>query len=325
MGFREMTSYVKKMIGTILAVLLFVTFGLFWLANSQASFTSGIKPFSSRLANRLQTTSYNIPICSAAKNITVRDMNINGIDIKLIGFVTRKTVKKVINFYRHRLVLQGWKDLSSSLSDFPKEALPLYNRNNRTMLSGSNFAILFFSKEDKYVFVVIQQRPTHRMTEVLISIADSQIINAFGFPLTSGYSDAPGEDLEEVPRYPQSRRLLSRINETEQSRVTTLIYKSRSGVGSHYKFYRSAMKARGWQLSPLFERVNEESPGGSKILFFEKPGKGCLISIQRDRKTAYTMTLIKYEEQESVARSRRATNLRREEAAWIKWGGRNEE
>lgn len=107
--------------------------------------------------------------------------------------------------------------------------------------------------------------------------------------LPSGREDAPGRDIEDVPRFPGTMRVLSG---DERGRVAQMaVY---TGVGSAQGaalFYDARMRTLGWQDDPQFSGAAERQ-GLHSRRYANAKGHEVVIDLAEDDRQALTVTAI---------------------------------
>ena len=103
--------------------------------------------------------------------------------------------------------------------------------------------------------------------------------------------DVPGKDIEDVPRYPGSRRQLSIEQENSRTTDSLVVYEGEGSLASHILFYHSRMKAAGWSADPGFEALTRKEDM-EDLLFYVRQGRECTIQINEDEGTGNIMTTV---------------------------------
>jgi hypothetical protein len=105
--------------------------------------------------------------------------------------------------------------------------------------------------------------------------------------------DAPGRDVEDVPRPPGSKRLLSSFEEGQPQAMTIYAESSKSPTELR-RFYRADMKRRGWQhltvsRAPEGMRLPEEA---QNTLVFERGPRMVIVVVGEDEEMGGTATVL---------------------------------
>ena len=107
--------------------------------------------------------------------------------------------------------------------------------------------------------------------------------------------DAPGRDLGDVPRYPNSRRIMTIETEENGSLEAILVYENPGSLIGNKLYYRTAFRRKGWEVDPSFEEGLRRRDSG--LLFFKKPKKECLLSLEEDRGRGGIDAIVVYREE----------------------------
>jgi hypothetical protein len=186
-------------------------------------------------------------------------MEVNQIRATATHLRTDLPAEKALNFYKSALERLGWRQ-----------------EHNLTP------EISTFVRKDKFIYVGIfpAQKDTPRDIYLIASPVSLTICGELRdyFLKEQMMPDAPGKDLEGVPRYPGSRRRLD-ILMPRQTGVA--IYESDDSPGEIARFFRQEMKRVGWQenkalnagalqrLNPLIKEIQILlfNRGNSQVLF----------------------------------------------------------
>jgi hypothetical protein len=109
--------------------------------------------------------------------------------------------------------------------------------------------------------------------------------------LPSGTEDAPGRDLEDVPRYPGTVRVLSADERGKPGQM--VVYSSGTGSpDSAAMFYDARMRTLGWQSDPQFAKTAREQ-GLKSRRFLNGKGHEVVVDLSdADRGQGLTVTAI---------------------------------
>jgi hypothetical protein len=91
--------------------------------------------------------------------------------------------------------------------------------------------------------------------------------------------DAEGDDIPDVPRPPDSVRVLSTLEKDPLARVRVATYKVGTTPLRTMFFYLSALPEAGWRKHPLFEKADTEA-GHNNTLFFVQKDRELTVSLQ---------------------------------------------
>jgi len=105
------------------------------------------------------------------------------------------------------------------------------------------------------------------------------------------FGDVPGKDIEDVPRYPGSRRQLSIEQENSRTTDSVVVYEGEGSLASNILFYHSRMKAAGWATDPGFQALTRKE-ARENLLFYVRKGRECTIQINEDEGTGKMITTV---------------------------------
>ena len=139
-----------------------------------------------------------------------------------------------------------------------------------------------FVKEDKFMYVAVQDN--HDLTVSDVYLVSSPLDMAICKVLKDYFlkdkmaQDAPGEDLPDVIRYPNSKR---RMNIFTPEEGDILMYEADAKTGDIAAFYNSHLKSAGWRMNPALDlkRIQKLSPDTKDVyvLLFEKEKQQLVI------------------------------------------------
>ena len=93
--------------------------------------------------------------------------------------------------------------------------------------------------------------------------------------------DAPGNDITDIPKYPESTRILSIEELSSSNKYHMNIYTSQANQDSIYNFYIKKMEKMGWIQSLSFKEAINKLEANQKALFFHKiNGSECQIILE---------------------------------------------
>ncbi len=105
------------------------------------------------------------------------------------------------------------------------------------------------------------------------------------------FGDMPGKDLEEVPRFPGSKRLQSVQQENSATMDSLAMYEGGGTIGAQMAFYRSRMPASDWGASPTLQRALSENKVENS-LFYTKKGKECTLIFMEDEESGNIVSTV---------------------------------
>lgn len=95
--------------------------------------------------------------------------------------------------------------------------------------------------------------------------------------------DLPGEDMEDIIRYPGSRRTFY----MRQPSGTLIIYHNPCGPIQAIAFHRVSMLSKGWKIS---QYMGSNSKPSASICFYKK-ARRCIINVSRYRAGSHTLVI----------------------------------
>jgi hypothetical protein len=108
--------------------------------------------------------------------------------------------------------------------------------------------------------------------------------------LPSGSDDAPGRDLEDVPRYPGTVRVLSADERGKPGQM--VVYTGNGSPETAAMFYDARMRSLGWQSDPSFAKTAEEQ-GLRSRRFLNGKGHEVVVDLSdADKGQGLTVTAI---------------------------------
>ncbi len=105
-------------------------------------------------------------------------------------------------------------------------------------------------------------------------------------PITLPTSDAPGNDIKDIPRYPGFIRMASATEEND----STLMYYGKADVNLVSDFYSSEMPRKGWVLIFLLGSATQQGEGS--ILGFTKENVTVTVMVMKDAQQNITLVMI---------------------------------
>jgi len=105
------------------------------------------------------------------------------------------------------------------------------------------------------------------------------------------FGDMPGKDIDDVPRYPGSRRQIAVSQENTRTIDSVVVYEGDGSVNGSILFYRSRMKNAGWKADSTFEDTMKKK-SSENLLFYTRKGRECTIHINEDENTGRIITTV---------------------------------
>lgn len=109
--------------------------------------------------------------------------------------------------------------------------------------------------------------------------------------LPDARGDVAGNDIEAVPRYPNSQRVLSMEQENTGTSDRIVAYEGGGSAIGHILFYRSRMKNAGWRADAFFE-AQMKKQSQQNILFYRRDDRECMIQIHQDDESRKIITVV---------------------------------
>lgn len=136
--------------------------------------------------------------------------------------------------------------------------------------------------------IIFRDGPDKQATIIRTWLDDNFSLNAF-MPDSAG--DLPGEDFEDVPRYPGSERLVSfKVPNTGRFDAIN-VYRTQDRALGSLLYYRTELERFGWQTIEQIDTIMREKADRNTI-HFSKEGKECWISLrERDEYTYHTILI----------------------------------
>jgi len=105
------------------------------------------------------------------------------------------------------------------------------------------------------------------------------------------FGDMPGKDIDNVPRYPGSRRQISVNQENRLTVDSVVVYEGEGSINGTILFYHSRMKNAGWKPDKTFDEVMKKK-SSDNLLFYTRKGRECTIHINQDESTGKIVTTV---------------------------------
>lgn len=180
--------------------------------------------------------SFKIPAPRNAKLTDTRELNLGGPRVHVTIYETNEAASMVVYYYRNFFALQGFQKISDSI-DRKRKKQSLRFKKDRLIVD-----LMVIDKEIKREIAISRflQAPEETSPESAGRLTANNLISALP------KEDSPGEDLADLPRPPQSVRLMRRDS---GAGGTTIIYSTSLGVRDIVDFYRMKMSGRRWELT----------------------------------------------------------------------------
>ncbi|MCP4714764.1 MAG: hypothetical protein GY868_06565 [Deltaproteobacteria bacterium] len=107
----------------------------------------------------------------------------------------------------------------------------------------------------------------------------------------NAFGDTAGRDIEEIPRYPNSKRTLCVEQENSDTQDTMIVYEGPGTIAAVVLFYRSRMTGAGWNENRTFKQQAREQ-SLENVLFFYRNSRECTLQINRNKETGKTITTV---------------------------------
>lgn len=235
----------------------------------------------------------NLPELPQSERIKQEEALVNNSQVQVTVYITLVSPKEAVEYYKTKLNNFGWK------------------LETEAAQQGKNVTI--FSKENKFVTISIQNILGKNYVTIAqheksasnpqegSSCAECEKKQNEG-NLEIPLNDAPGKDLQFVPRYPGAVRVNSIARDNGKKAILT--YYVQDSVERSANFYRQNMGNYYWGLESeidfqdlpekLAERINTDIKG--KNLVFKSASASCIISITEDPQKKGTIIGINYNE-----------------------------
>jgi hypothetical protein len=143
--------------------------------------------------------------------------------------------------------------------------------------------------------VVVAMKPRHSERARIVSFWTTRDLDLDGFQPEPG-KDLGGRDIDAVPRFPNTVRLLSFEQHNARSVDTIAVY---AGGGSEVQtvlFFNSRMPAAGWRrdgrLTAQATAARAPLTDAGRTLFFTRNNRECVIQIHRSQHSSRLLTTI---------------------------------
>ncbi|MDA3895039.1 MAG: hypothetical protein PF482_02690 [Desulfobacteraceae bacterium] len=103
--------------------------------------------------------------------------------------------------------------------------------------------------------------------------------------------DFPGFDIDDVPRYPGDKRMMSVEQKNRSTIDRVAAYSGKGSIAGHILFFHSRMKGAGWQRNIEVEKVVRENANDSQ-LYYAKNGRDVTVHIRPDETRQKILTTI---------------------------------
>ena len=140
--------------------------------------------------------------------------------------------------------------------------------------------------------VIAIRQPEQRETMVITLWTDRDFdLNNLNNLNSDTFGDAPGNDIDSVPRYPGNRRIVSIEQENSLTKDSVVIYEGGGSLAANILFYQGRMKQFGWRKDKGFEEL-ARGERKENVLFYTLNRRECTIMLSKDESTGYIITTI---------------------------------
>lgn len=226
----------------------------------------------------------DIPALPQAQRVKQEEGLFNNNPLQTTVYTTLATPQETIEFYKTKLTNFGW-ELESELNQ-------------------QGIEVLMFSKEDKFLNIMLQNILDKNFITIAQSIKPEELTEEKQgeAPSEIPSSDSAGRDLRFVPRYPDAVRISNA--ESENGKKVSLAYYTKDPVEDVVDFYLKNMGNYYWSLEneldfqnlpgALTGKLNVDIKGRS--LVFKSPSASCIISITEEPQNNTTVIGVNYSE-----------------------------
>lgn len=185
------------------------------------------------------------------------------VETKVTSYISAKSAKEIIRFYKRSLKDDGWT-LLSEIAKGPIAILALGKDNNKVVAS---ITVQDSSDGGSNVYVAVAQELGEGPA------SDAYAIGSVG--------EAPGKDPNWAPAYPGAIRRM--YNEDKQTGQVTVVYAANDSVEQVVKFYSERMPNSGWWLKDKvsLEKIAGLGKGNYQNLVFEGWQGNCVVSVNK--------------------------------------------
>jgi hypothetical protein len=143
--------------------------------------------------------------------------------------------------------------------------------------------------------VVVALKPRRSDQARIVSFWTTRDFDLNAFRPEAG-KDLGGRDIDAVPRFPNTRRLLTLEQHNARSVDTVAVYEGGGSEIQTVLFFNSRMPAAGWQLdgrlaAPV-RAPNAPDTRGGRTLFFTRNNRECVIQIRKNERSGRLLTTI---------------------------------
>ncbi|MCK9603360.1 MAG: hypothetical protein M0R66_03280 [Candidatus Omnitrophica bacterium] len=259
----------------------------------------------------------DIPALPQAQRIKQEEIMVNNSPAQTTIYSTLATPQEIVEFYKTKLINFGWK-LEGQTSQQGIEVL-MFSKGDKLLnimvqnILGKNFITL--AQSIKPEGLVKQGSPCPECekleAEIKKKLETSKEFDIKEMKISEGSmpktdilpkDDAPGKDLQFIPRYPGAVR----VNNVERNngKKTTLAYYTQASVGDVLDFYRQNMSNNYWNLEKeidfqnlpeaLTKEINIDIKG--KSLVFKSQVASCIITVTEEPQNKATIIGVNYNE-----------------------------
>ncbi len=187
---------------------------------------------------------------------------LNNRQMNLTRLNSDKEVQEILAYYRQALPKNGWTFLDE------------YKVNNA----------LGYKKGDEFLYVLVSENGRDFPRDVFIATSNQDLVICLELKdymmKTPIAQDAPGEDFNDVLRYPGAKRRVDIGSGVDSGMI---VYEAAAQPQEIASFYSRSLKENGWELNPAFRPGSLKDRGVEfddvHILFFEKENDSLVITI----------------------------------------------
>ncbi len=207
--------------------------------------------------------------------------SVNNIPVEVTFFSTRDSAQEVIRFYRESLVAQGWEVLYPlSPEEMEAKGLKIPQAPQPRL---ENIQFLVLQKKDWNYWVAVRKEGEKNI------VTTRQVRGEIEYG--TRIKDASGEEPASIPRYPGAIRRVCIQNPAMSNNGLMLYYESQASPTAIVTFYKRELKNKGWKSVSLPQGKNAPA---CIIVFQNKRGESCMLSISQDKEKISSQILILY-------------------------------
>ncbi len=251
----------------------------------------------------------------------IQSVDINGNRLYYRNIVTNRSAKEVLDYYEAEFRKREYNIAPGKLRDDPKVASILKNTEDLvnaaapriTRVDGEGLSYLGyldlgtgdfltnyslrgggFAKTGNVDYMgvgkaILAFDEGPGRTSVL-SLWTGKDFDIYKFIPVEG-ADAEGNDIPDLPRMPDSQRLLSTRERDSSALVGVGIYKLDKSVQSCMVYYLDALREKGWVKNPIYESA-DVAAGENDTMLYAKNGRELQLSFEENGEGGTMMTAI---------------------------------